>query len=587
MSAFRVERDFLLDGNPVQLISGSIHYFRVVPPYWRHRLEMLRAMGCNTVELYIPWNFHEPKQGQFDFTGHQDVVHFIKLAEELGLYAIVRPSPYICAEWEFGGLPAWLLKEEMVIRSRDPRFLHHVAAYYDVLMPLLAPLQVTRGGNVLMMQVENEYGSYGDDKEYLAALAEMMKQRGIEVPLFTSDGPEPEMISCGTLSGLHPTCNFGSRALERVQFMADRDIAPKMCMEFWCGWFDHWGKPHMVTDPAAAARDFGDMLDHGSINVYMFHGGTTFGLMNGANDNGTLTPDVNSYDYDAPLSEEGRITEKYRLFRQEAARRTDRPLPEPPAPPSSFKAYGEAALTARMPLLDALKNQPVHQMLTPQSMEMVDQAYGYILYRTNLQHEESLRFIHLNGAADRVQVLLNGQCVATRFDRELNSAITFEPHIPVRKGDELAFLVENLGRVNYGPRLPHQRKGIHGEIFLNGHQHFGWEAISLDETLLATVVVQQAEGPSGVPTASAYTFQVDQAGDTWVDMSGFGKGTVAVNGFLLGRFWDIGPQRRLFIPAPLLKAGTNTLLVVETEGKLATPVLCDAPDLGDVQKIIT
>lgn len=587
MGDFRISRDFMLNGEKIQLISGSIHYFRVVPEYWYHRLQMLRAMGCNTVETYIPWNFHEPRKGKFDFSGIRDVERFIRTAKELGLYAIIRPSPYICAEWEFGGLPAWLLKEDMVIRSRDPRYLHHVAAYYDHLLPRLAPLQITQGGNILMMQVENEYGSYGDDKEYLSALASMMRERGIDVPLFTSDGPEPEMMSCGTLPGLHPTCNFGSKSAERVSFMEDWGISPKMCMEFWCGWFDHWGKDHMVTDAKASAKDFAEMLDHGSINIYMFHGGTSFGLMNGANDFGTLNADVTSYDYDAPLSEEGVPTDKYRMFRHAVQQRTATLLPGLPMAPVPFRSYGRATLVSSMPLLQGIEGQVVHEMLTPQSMEMVDQAYGYILYRAPLNHEESLRTIHLNGAADRVQVMLNGRVIATRMDRELNQAIVFDPPIPVNKGDQLGFLVENMGRVNYGPRLPLQRKGIAGQIFINGHQHFGWEAVSLDENLLATMAVTQAEVPDQTPVVSSYTFQVDELGDTWLDMSGFGKGTVAVNGFLLGRFWNIGPQKRLYIPSPLLKSGENTLLVVETEGVRGNPVLVDVPDLGEAKEIVT
>jgi len=240
-----------------------------------------------------------------------------------------------------------------------------------------------------------------------------------------------------------------------------------------------------------------------------------------------------------------------------------------------------------MPLLQGIERQVVHEMLTPQSMEMVDQAYGYIFYRAPLNHEESLRTIHLNGAADRVQVMLNGRVIATRMDRELNQAIVFDPPIPVNKGDQLGFLVENMGRVNYGPRLPLQRKGIAGQIFINGHQHFGWEAVSLDENLLATMAVTQAEVPDQTPVVSSYTFQVDELGDTWLDMSGFGKGTVAVNGFLLGRFWNIGPQKRLYIPSPLLKSGENTLLVVETEGVRGNPVLVDVPDLGEAKEIVT
>jgi len=581
MSVFEIKDNFYLDGKPFQIISGSIHYFRVVPQYWRDRLLKLKAMGCNTVETYIPWNFHEPKKGQFVFDGMADVVGFVRLAQEVGLYAILRPAPYICAEWEFGGLPAWLLKEDGIrFRCNDPRYVKHVLDYYDELIPRLVPLQITHGGNVLMMQVENEYGSYGDDKEYLAALRDGMIERGVDVPLVTSDGPEHDMLSCGKIDGVFQTGNFGSHTVERFGVLSAYGIKPLMCMEFWCGWFDHWGNGgHQTTSAESCAREFATMLDMGHVNIYMFHGGTSFGLMNGANDYGFITPDVTSYDYDAPLSEDGQITEKYRLFQQAVQERRSEPLPTPELEPIQRKAFGEAVETARANLLTLADQLPAHHRVTPVSMERLDQNYGYTLYRTTLVNERELRKIQLVKAADRAKIYLDGECILTLYDRELDNAHTFETPIPVKPGAKLDILMENMGRVNYSYKLELQRKGIDQAVVINDHQRYGWDIVCLDEDAMR-YLKPEGTAAEGVPAVHDLTFMVDEPADTFLALPDCGKATIFLNGFTLGRYWEIGPQKRLYIPAPLLKEGKNFLRIVETEGKFGKAILMDEPDLG-------
>lgn len=581
MGTFAIKDDFYLNGERFKLISGSIHYFRVPPDYWRDRLVKLKNMGCNTVETYIPWNGHEPHKGKFCFTGLYDVEAFVRLAQSLGLWVILRPSPYICAEWEFGGLPAWLLQQDgMRLRCSDPAYLAHVREYYDVLIPRLVPLQITHGGPVLLMQVENEYGSYGDDKAYLAALRDMLRERGVDVPLVTSDGPEHDMLACGKCEGVFQTGNFGSQTQARFGFMAEQGIQPLMCMEYWCGWFDHWGcGKHAQTDGAASAREFGEILDRGHGNIYMFHGGTSFGLMNGANYYDELTPDVTSYDYDALLTEDGRVTEKYRLFQAEIAKRVG-PTPQMATEDIPRMAYGEAKEVASAPLMTLAEQLPAEQSLVPRSMERLGQSYGYTLYRTTLTNEAELTSIRLVDANDRAHVLLDGHIIATLYDRELLTAYTFAQPVPVRSGARLEILVENMGRVNYSFMLERQRKGIDGCVVLNGHQHYGWEMVALDEAALCSLQMEGQSAMAGAPSVRRLSFRVEQRGDTFLALPGWGKATVFLNGFCLGRMWEIGPQKRLYVPGPMLRQGENELLIVETEGHTGKALLLDEPDLG-------
>lgn len=583
MGTFEIRDQFYLNGEPFKIISGSIHYFRVVPEYWRDRLEKLRAMGCNTVETYVAWNMHEPEKGRFSFEGMQDIARFLRTAQELGLYAIVRPSPYICAEWEFGGLPAWLLTDgEVRVRSREGRFLSHVASYYERLFSVIAPLQIGFGGPIILMQLENEYGAWGNDAGYLERLKKLMEASGLNVPLVTSDGPWRDDLECGSLPGVLPTANFGSKAKEQLAVLKKHTgNGPLMCMEFWVGWFDYWGcGAHNRREPDEIARDLDDILSQGSVNIYMFHGGTSFGFTSGANDYGCLTPDVTSYDYDAPLTEDGRMTPKYAALRSVIAKYA--PVPEAPLTAKiSRAAYGTLAVRDAVSLFAALDDiSAPESSLQPVPMEKLSQPYGYVLYRTVVNTGDAIEKFRLTETGDRAQVFVDQRPVLTLFDRELwkEHAVSW-PHA---KGASLDILAENLGRVNFGVTMAKQAKGIAGSVALNSHIHSGWTQYPLP--LCARDIGRLDFSKSyedGLPAFYRFRFDARETGDTFLDMSGWGKGCAFINGFNLGRFWDIGPQKRLYVPAPLLRRCANELIIFETEGKAGgTVTLCDTPDIG-------
>lgn len=581
MHRFEIRDDFYLDGQKIQIISGGIHYFRVVPEYWRDRLEKLKMLGCNTVETYIPWNLHEKEKGTFDFDGMLDITRFVNLAQELGLMVILRPSPYICAEWEFGGLPYWLLKEDgMRLRCMYPPYLEHVKSYYEKLFEVIAPLQITRGGPVIMMQVENEYGYFGDDREYLEYMKQLMISCGCEVPLVTSDGPWGDAFDCGKIDGVLQTGNFGSKGREQFAVMRKKiGNRPLMCMEFWVGWFDNWGvECHQTGDIEEHVQALDEILSEGHVNIYMFEGGTNFGFTNGANYYDVLTPDVTSYDYDALLTEDGQITPKYEAFRQIIGKYVALPDVELTTK-IQRKAYGTLQAVRSTSLFGNLENlSRTVESVFPQSMEKLDQGYGYILYESELRCEGPLETLRLWGANDRANIFVDEKPLLTLYDRELLTEHTLEE--PRKKGDKLSILMENMGRVNFGPNLERQRKGIDGSVQLNGHNHYHWKIYSLPMEDLSgldfNIPVQK-----DAPGFYEFTFDADETGDTFLELDGWGKGCVLVNGFNIGRFWEIGPQKRLYIPAPLLKQGKNTILVFETEGKAPGVVeLCDEPDLG-------
>lgn len=580
-SRFEIKDDFYLDGEKIRIISGSIHYFRVVPEYWRDRLEKLKALGCNTVETYIPWNFHEKEKGEFNFSGDRDIAGFVRLAQELGLWVILRPSPYICAEWEFGGLPWWLLKEDgMRLRCNYEPFLRHLKDYYQKLFEVIAPLQITQGGPVIMMQVENEYGSYGNDRGYNDFLKNLMIQCGCSVPLVTSDGPTEDMLNCGEIGGVQQTANFGSRGRLQLGVLQKKvGDKPLMCMEFWVGWFDSWGIPeHMGGDIQAHARDLDEILSMGHVNIYMFEGGTNFGFFNGANYYENLTPDVTSYDYDALLTEDGRITPKYEAFKEVIARYTQ--IPEVPFTAEiKRKAYGTLKVQRSTGLFSNLENlaRPVEN-LTPQSMEKLGQGYGYVLYESALDRTGDIQAIRLLEANDRAQIFVDEKPAVTLYDRELLEEREFEPALS--RGERISVLVENMGRVNYGYRMEKQRKGIDGNVLVNRHQLYYWKQYSLPMEDLSGLDFSRPLA-EGTPGFYEFTFEAQETADTFLDFEGWGKGCVLVNGFNIGRFWEIGPQKRLYIPAPLLKKGQNTILIFETEGKAGGEIrLVDEPMLG-------
>ncbi len=579
---FEIKDKFYIDGEPFRIISGAIHYFRTVPDYWRDRLEKLVNMGCNTVETYIPWNFHEPDEGKFLWDGMRDIRRFIEIAADLGLYMIIRPSPYICAEWEFGGLPAWLLKDRnMRLRCCYKPYLEAVKKYYEQLIPRLVPYQIDRGGNIILVQIENEYGYYGNDTAYLEFLRDTMRWLGITVPFVTSDGPWNEPIfKSGIVEGALPTGNFGSAAEwqfgQMEKFIGGEK--PLMCMEFWNGWFDAWGEEHHTTPPEKAAVELEELLKRGNLNFYMFEGGTNFGFMSGRN-GGNKTPDVTSYDYDAPLTEDGSITEKYKKFKTVISKYrsfTEIPL----STDIKRKAYGEISCAGKAGLFEVLDkiSVPVRSPY-PLTMEDIGQNYGYILYRLNIKDTETVNELRLENAADRAQCYHNGKLLYTAFGD--NMWEKFEPEEKIA-GGTVDILVENLGRENFGTGLESQRKGIMGGVKINDHRCFGYEIfpLPLDEEQINNIAFSDGAAESS-PAFFKFEFKADEPCDTFLDTTGFGKGCAFINGFNLGRFWDIGPQKRLYIPAPLLKKGANTLIIFETEGIRSGKItLTDTPDLG-------
>lgn len=579
MGTFEIKDKFYLNGEPFQIISGGIHYFRVVPEYWRDRLEKIKMLGCNTIETYVAWNIHEPKKGEFCFSGMADLKKFIQLAQELGLWVIVRPSPYICAEWEFGGFPGWLTAEEgMRLRSSYGPYLQHIREYYKKLFEILSPLQITRGGPILMFQVENEYGAYGEDGAYLESLRQIMVENGAEVPFITSDGPWSDYLSCGKLEGALQTANFGSKAQEQFSILKKHiGDKPLMCMEFWVGWFDSWGGTHHAEDGVQHAKDLADILSMGSVNIYMVHGGTNFGFMNGANYYDALTPDVTSYDYDALLTEDGQPTKKYFMFQEVISRFRDIPKVSLSTDIKQIE-YGELKLADKVGLFEVLEeiSTPVENHY-PLAMEKLGQNYGYTLYRSELVRDKEIETLRLMGANDRAKCFLDGKEFATLYDREL----LVEKHMEQKvSGNRLDILMENMGRVNYGAMMEYQQKGIKGAVIINGHQHYKWKHYSLPLENMEKIPFGKGYS-EGMPAFYKFEFEAEEAGDTFLDTEGFGKGCAFINGFNLGRYWEIGPQKRLYIPGPLVKQGKNEIILFETEGKSAEHIgLYKKPMLG-------
>lgn len=579
---FEIKDKFYLDGKEFQIISGAVHYFRTVPEYWCDRLEKLVNIGCNTVETYIPWNFHEPAKGEYHWEGMHDVCRFIETAQELGLYIIIRPSPYICAEWEFGGLPAWLLKDpKMRLRCSYEPYLKAVNDYYSVLMPKLAPYQIDNGGKIILMQIENEYGYYGNDTAYLEFLRDTMRELGITVPFVTSDGPWSEQIfKSGMVGGALATGNFGSGA--QWQFGEMRRFIsgdkPLMCMEFWNGWFDAWGEEHHTTSPEKAAQELDELLKRGSVNLYMFEGGTNFGFMAGRN-GGNKTADVTSYDYDSPLTEDGRLTEKYAFCKNVISKY--RSFDEIPLSAEIMrKAYGKIKCTAKTDLFSVLDRiSAPKKSVYPLSFEELDCYYGYVLYRLNIREDETVENVRTENSSDRILGYRNGRYAFTAFAENISEQFEMTEK---SAGGTLDLLTENIGRENFGTGLESQRKGIIGGVKINDHRHFGFEMypLPLDAEQLEKLDFS-AGSTAGVPAFYRFEFDISVLADTFLDTEGFGKGVAFVNGFNLGRFWDIGPQKRLYLPAPLLKMGKNEIIIFETEGRSSEEItLCGEPALG-------
>lgn len=582
MSTFEIREEFCLDGKPVKLLSGAVHYFRLAREYWEDCLFNLKAMGFNTVETYIPWNIHEPREGEFDFSGNRDVVSFVRLAGSMGLHVILRPSPFICAEWEFGGLPAWLLRyPDMKVRTNTPLFLEKVEAYYRELFDHIRDLQITRGGPVIMMQVENEYGSFGNDKEYLRRIKGLMERFGAEVPLFTSDGAWDAALEAGSLieDGVLATANFGSRSAENLDvlevfFARHGKKWPLMCMEFWDGWFNRWKEKIITRDADDLAMEVRELLGRASINLYMFQGGTNFGFYNGCSARGyTDLPQITSYNYDAVLTEWGEPTGKFYGVRQ-VVRDLFPDIKTFEPRDHERTAYGEAVLTGRVSLFSCLEDiAKCQKSAYPMTMEEAGDGYGYMLYRTCVKGHNRKMKVKAVQASDRVQYYLNGAFEGTQYQN--NSGEELELYFGPE--NRLDLLVENMGRVNYGYKLqaPTQKKGIRTGVMVDLHFESGWEqyALPLDNV---EKVDFSSEWHRDTPSFYRYEFQVERRADTFLNCRELGKGVAFINGFNLGRYWSEGPVQYLYIPAPMLREGKNEIVVFETEGKTAEALKLEA-----------
>ena len=583
-SRFQIgETDFLLDGQPHRIISGAMHYARVHPDQWRDRIRTAKLMGLNAIETYVMWNAHEPVRGEWDATGANDLGHYLDLIAEEGLHAIVRPGPYVCAEWHNGGLPTWLTDDPAVkLRTSEPTYLEAVVSFLDKVNAIVAPRQIDRGGSVILVQIENEYGAYGADKEYLSELIRVTREAGITVPLTQVDQPRADHLEGGAHPSLHKTGSFGSHVPERLATLREHQpTGPLMCMEFWCGWFDHWGEKHHTTNFADSAADLDLLLAAGaSVNIYMVHGGTNFGLTAGANDFSRYLPMTTSYDYDAPISESGEITDKFRAFRDVIAKHApvpDQPLPEPvdaPVLSASLEGVGD-------PLAWAATDHGSFD--TPPTMDDLGPEVVLVEYTASLTGtaaETAPAVLSVDDVRDLAWVTVDGTRVGT-LERAVGDLA-----LGIPAGREVKLLVEEGGRVNYDVKLG-QPKGLIGVPRVGGAAVPGhWQVRTIDVPALAQAVMDAAAAistPSGVtgPTGLRATFVLDAESDLFLDTAGWGKGYAWVNGFFLGRYWSRGPQRTLYVPKPATRAGENTVVVVELGAMTdATARFVAGPDLG-------
>jgi len=524
-------------------------------------MRKMRALGLNTLCTYVFWNLHEPSPGKFDFSGNLDLAAYLRLAQEEGLWVLLRPGPYICSEWDFGGFPAWLLADpEMHVRTTDPKFLKPATRYMNRVGHEVARLEIARGGPILAVQVENEYGSFGKDHVYMEAIRKMIVGAGFKGALYTADGSGATNLAGGTLDGVLSVINFGDNAnLERefANLAKFRTGVPRMNGEYWCGWFDHWGEKHHTTDAQRSAAGVEWMLSRGiSFNLYMAHGGTSWGYMSGANFQRSYEPDISAYDYDSPIDEAGRVTAKFHAMRDVIRQHLPAGEVLPDLPSDSpvtraipqFELTHSAALTARLP-------QP-RQSSNPLPAEMIGDWYGYTLYRTRLAREAK-GTLEINEARDYAVIRANSKTLGTLDRRTRQSKLEIE--LPA--GAVLDILVENMGRVNFGPHLVSDRKGIVGHVSLNGDALTNWEifALPLDDAAKWPFGATAVEGPA----LYRGHFNVDAPADTFLDLRGWGKGVLLVNGRNAGRYWKIGPQQTLFVPASWQKKGANEVIVLD------------------------
>ena len=587
---------FLLNGEPYVVKAAELHYPRIPREYWDHRIKMVKALGMNTVCLYVFWNAHEPKEEQFDFNGNNDLREFIKLCQANDMKVILRPGPYVCAEWEMGGLPWWLLKKKDIkLRENDPYFLERVDMFQKAVAEQVGDLTIANGGPIIMVQVENEYGSYGKDKPYVANIRDMLRKNfGNDVTLFQCDWSS-NFLNNG-LDDLTWTLNFGTGADIDDQFKPLKKVrpdSPLMCSEFWSGWFDKWGANHETRPAEAMVKGIDDMLSRDiSFSLYMTHGGTSFGHWAGANSPG-FAPDVTSYDYDAPISEQGATTPKYYTLRETMRKYAPGKLPKVPANIPTV-AIPQFAFTEVAPLFNSLPEGIKDENI--KTMEEYDQGWGSMLYRIDLPTVPEGSVLTVRDAHDYAQVYIDGKYIG-KLDRRLGEKELVLP--ACRKGAVMDILVEAMGRINFG-RAIKDFKGITDKVTItekkDGRDYVcdlkGWTVYMLPDELDfynkgefmpvgSFTAGEDGRLPNGVYRA---TFNVKKPGDTFLNMENFGKGLVYVNGHALGRFWEIGPQQTLYLPGPWLKKGENEIVVFDIVGPhkavaegLKTPVYDKLP----------
>jgi len=558
------ETDFLLDEKPFQIISGELHYPRVPKEAWRARMKMAKAMGLNTIGTYVFWNLHEPQKGKFDFSGNNNIAEFVKIAQQEGLWVILRPSPYVCAEWEFGGYPYWLQNEKgLVVRSTEKQYLDEYKKYIIEVGKQLAPLQINHGGNIIMVQVENEYGSYAADKNYLDINRKMFIEAGFDGLLYTCD-PAAD-VRDGHLDGLLPAVNGIDNPAKIRQLVNENHNGkgPYFIAEWYPAWFDWWGTPHHTVPAAQYTKKLDSVLAAGiSINMYMFHGGTTRDFMNGANykDISPYEPQTSSYDYDAPLNEAGNATEKFRAFRSVIEKHlpAGQSLPPIPAAKPSI-AIAPFKLESKVTLFNALPKAVKNS--TPLTFEDLSQDYGYVLYRTTIKGGKKGE-LQIKQLRDYALIFIN-QKRAGILDRRLNQN-TLALTLP--KGEvQLDIFVENMGRVNFGKYLLENKKGITEQVTFDGTEVKNWLMYGFPFNNIAgyTAKAAPSKQSGNGPTLQKGSFQISTVADTYLDMTDWGKGVVWVNGHNLGKYWAIGPQQTLYVPQEWLKKGKNDIAVLE------------------------
>lgn len=566
---------FLLNGKPFVIRAAELHYPRIPKEYWEHRIRLCKAMGMNTVCIYLFWNLHEQKMDSFDFTGGADVAEFVRLVQKNGMYCIVRPGPYVCAEWEMGGLPWWLLKKKD-IRLRDASdrfFLERTGKFLKEAGARLAPLQIQNGGNIIMVQVENEYATYGTDQKYMEAIRDMVRAAGFDkVQLFRCDWSSN--FNQYKLDGVATTLNFGAGSNIEAQFKNFKTVypdAPLMCSEYWTGWFDHWGRPHETRSISSFIGSLEDMMDRRvSFSLYMAHGGTSFGQWGGANA-GPYSAMVSSYDYNAPIGEQGTTTDKFFAVRdllknylQEGEKLGEIPLPVPVIQIPAFQLTETASLFADLP--------PAMNTAALKPMEDFDQAWGRMLYRTTLSASATKQTLILTEVHDWATVFLNGKAVGKLDRRRGDNTLDIPAHAA---GARLEILVEATGRVNYGKAIL-DHKGITEKAELKSGEVKtelkGWTVYNFPVDYAFQRDRKYGKAKAAAPAWYKGSFSVSKPGDTFLDMSTWGKGMVWVNGHNLGRYWKIGPQQTMYLPGVWLNEGRNEIIVLDVDGPSKTTV---------------